>query len=406
MDINKATVSSFLDKRREKKNNTYPVKLIVYFEGEKKRYKTSISLTEEDWSKLTNPKLRDDNLRTIKRKLTNLIEKANKSIDTLDNFTFEEFDNKFLGEKTNKSKSILEELFNDYILSLEQADRIGSAWSYLNTKNSIKGFKSNVKIYEVSKEFLLSYEKYLLNKSLSPSTIGIHMRQLRRIVNVAINDGLLPVQKYPFKGYTIPSSRNIKKALTKEQVKLLLNYQTEDKDVRKAIDFWLFSYISNGINITDVCLLKPENLDKDFFSIFRAKTRNTKKKDLRPIKVPLTELSKTIIEKWRNRNSHNPYLFPVLDEGLTAKQIKYRIQDFIYFINKHMKTVAKDLGIDTKIGTYVARHTHATLLKRMGAPTELIKENLGHSSLLTTESYLDDFTDDFKKDFAQMLVDL
>jgi len=406
MDINKATVSSFLDKRREKKNNTYPVKLIVYFEGEKKRYKTSISLTEEDWSKLTNPKLRDDNLRTIKRKLTNLIEKANKSIDTLDNFTFEEFDNKFLGEKTNKSKSILEELFNDYILSLEQADRIGSAWSYLNTKNSIKGFKSNVKIYEVSKEFLLSYEKYLLNKSLSPSTIGIHMRQLRRIVNVAINDGLLPVQKYPFKGYTIPSSRNIKKALTKEQVKLLLNYQTEDKDVRKAIDFWLFSYISNGINITDVCLLKPENLDKDFFSFFRAKTRNTKKKDLRPIKVPLTELSKTIIEKWRNRNSHNPYLFPVLDEGLTAKQIKYRIQDFIYFINKHMKTVAKDLGIDTKIGTYVARHTHATLLKRMGAPTELIKENLGHSSLLTTESYLDDFTDDFKKDFAQMLVDL
>jgi site-specific recombinase XerD len=41
----------------------------------------------------------------------------------------------------------------------------------------------------------------------------------------------------------------------------------------------------------------------------------------------------------------------------------------------------------------VARHSHATVLKRNGAPLSMIKENLGHSSIATTESYLDDFAD-------------
>ena len=71
-----------------------------------------------------------------------------------------------------------------------------------------------------------------------------------------------------------------------------------------------------------------------------------------------------------------------------------------------MEIIRKDLGIQSKLGTYVARHTHATILKKGGAPTELIKENLGHSSVLVTESYLDDFTDDYKKDFARLLTEL
>ena len=71
-----------------------------------------------------------------------------------------------------------------------------------------------------------------------------------------------------------------------------------------------------------------------------------------------------------------------------------------------MKEIAKELNIDAKVGTYVARHSHSTILKRKGVPTELIKENLGHSSILTTESYLDDFTDDVKLDYARYLTDL
>lgn len=405
MENAKASVTLLHDTRRSKKEDKYPVKINVYFNGEKKRYKTGTDLSKEEWSKLFTANLRDDKLKVIKRKLNNSTRKAEQIIQELETFSFLEFENRFFAEKRIKKSSYLEDLFTEYIENLEKSDRVGTAISYRTTINSIKKFKSKLKITDITTEFLLEYEKHLLSKGISPSTVGIYMRQLRRIVNVSISKGLLLQQSYPFKGYSIPSSRNIKKALNMEQVKVLLSYETTDINKRKALDFWLFSYLSNGMNMTDICLLKPESLQQDFFSFIRAKTKNTKKKDLRPIKVPLTERSLQIIKRWCSRNNNTPYLFPVLEEGLNAKQIKYRIQDFIYFINKHMKMVAEDLKIEANIGTYVARHTYSTILKRRGAPTELIKENLGHSSVLITENYLDDFTDDVKMEYAKLLTD-
>jgi integrase/recombinase XerD len=91
--------------------------------------------------------------------------------------------------------------------------------------NSLKKFEHRLKVTDLSKETLLSYERHLINSGLSPSTVGIYMRQLRCIVNKAISQGLLKQEKYPFKGYNIPVSRNIKKALKEEQIKQLLNYR-------------------------------------------------------------------------------------------------------------------------------------------------------------------------------------
>ena len=62
------------------------------------------------------------------------------------------------------------------------------------------------------------------------------------------------------------------------------------------------------------------------------------------------------------------------------------------------------LGIDKKATTYVARHTFSTILKRSGASTEYIQEALGHADIKTTESYLDSFEKEVKKDFAGRLT--
>lgn len=71
-----------------------------------------------------------------------------------------------------------------------------------------------------------------------------------------------------------------------------------------------------------------------------------------------------------------------------------------------MEVIRKELKIEQKIGTYTARHSFSTVLKRKGIPTEFIKESLGHSSLVTTENYLDSFTDDVKLQYANLLTDL
>ena len=50
-------------------------------------------------------------------------------------------------------------------------------------------------------------------------------------------------------------------------------------------------------------------------------------------------------------------------------------------------------GIESNLTTYVARHTFATVLKRSNANVALISDLMGHSSINTTQIYLDLFED-------------
>jgi integrase len=406
MENTNATATLFLDTRRVKKDGVYPVKITLYFEGEKKRYKTGIDLSESDWTRLSKTNLRDDELKTVKRKLNAKKEKAEAVIEKLSPFSFAEFEELFFSEKKVRHSANLKALFEEYISELNEKGRVGSASLYNTTINSLLSFKSNLRVTDITTKFLESYEAHMVSGGISPTSIGIYMRHLRAIVNLAISKKLLSSDKYPFKGYAIPSSRNVKKALLAPQLKKLLKYKSEDKQVQRAVDFWIFSYISNGMNFTDICYLKPTDIKGDFFTFCRAKTKNTRKRDKRPIKVPLTPETIKIIKKWRSTDSQSPYLFPVLQAGLTPLQEKNRIHDFIRSVNRQMKGVAEAIGYDGAINTYAARHSHSTILKRSGASTEMIKENLGHASVLTTENYLDDFEDEVKKEYARKLTDL
>ena len=159
------------------------------------------------------------------------------------------------------------------------------------------------------------------------------------------------------------------------------------------------------MNFSDIAHLKPLNIDKTFLQFIRTKTKRTKKKDQRPIKVGLHPRAVAIIKKWKNKDVINPYLFPILDTGLTPIQIKYKIQGFIKIVNEEMSKIAAELKFNFKLGTYVARHSFSTRLKRKGVSTEFIKESLGHSSVATTENYLDSFADDVKLEYSKLLID-
>ncbi|MBD0368860.1 MAG: tyrosine-type recombinase/integrase, partial [Flavisolibacter sp.] len=81
-----------------------------------------------------------------------------------------------------------------------------------------------------------------------------------------------------------------------------------------------------------------------------------------------------------------------------------RIQNFVGLINYWMKEILLNLNIDKKATTYVARHTFSTVLKRSGASTEFIQEALGHTDVKTTESYLDSFDKETKRELASRLA--
>jgi integrase/recombinase XerD len=408
MEKPEVSISFFLDASRPNKDNKCLVKLKVYQKPYSKAFATKFHLTKDEWIKLNSPKLRDENLKEIKKKLNALKITAEKAAEKLELFSFVAFEEAFITGVTSKFKfhrsTKLEDGFNETIKKLNANEQVGTAGLYQTTINSINNFKKNLHLQDITSAFLQSYEKHLINEEKSLSTISIYMRNLRAIINAAIKDKIISWDNYAFKDYEMPAGQNVKKALKDSHINQLLHYQPKKVDQQRALDFWIFSYLCSGINFADVILLKAQNINGSHLSFYRQKTIRTKKKDLRPIKVGLNPRVFKIIEKWKNIDAENPYLFPILEPGLGAKTIKNRCQRFIKWVNKRMYQISEELGIENKTGTYAARHTFSTVMKRKGIPTSFIKDALGHSSISTTENYLDTFEDDVTLKYASELT--
>lgn len=403
MNQKRPTATLFLDTRKQKSNGKFPVKLTIYSHPQKKRYSTGIDLTEDEWNKINGQRLKDDRLRDLKMKITSIVTKAEKVLEKLSPFSFIQFEAEFFKNAAGKANLSLEHWFKEYISQLEAQGREGTRISYQTTFNSFNVYKKNLCLPDITKEFLQGYEAHMTKLGKSSSTIGIYLRQLRTIINQAIEKGCLKQESYPFKGFDVPGARNVKKALTDAQLKTLLNYIPADKN-KMAFDFWIFSYLCNGMNFTDIAHLTPGNINGNFLHFIRRKTIRTKKKDLRPIKMALHPMANSIIEKWKNAAPGASYLFPILDKGLSPKTVKHRIQRFIKKVNASMEEIRQELGFDCKLNTYAARHSFSSRLMRAGASTQYIKDSLGHSSVAVTENYLGDFDDSVKSEFSNLLT--
>lgn len=413
-DLPKMEVSAYLllVTRRQKQTGKYPVKLRVVYQRKSKDYTIGLDLTQEEYDggNLERPA---KEFRSIRIKMNDSISKANKILGNIGVFTFQKFENAFYGRI--KDAADLFVLFDDYIANLKKEERIKTAISYSSARNSFKKYRSNLGLYDITASFLNEYhnanaQKVVGDKTvgLSDTTIGIYVRSLRSIYNYAISLGIIKRdESYPFgkRQYIIPAGRNIKKALTIDEVKLIYDYKTVRGSAEdQARDFWIFSYLCSGINFKDIALLQNKDIDNGMLRFIRAKTKNTTRGNQSTISCHLSEPAKLIISKWRNsNNSPSGYLFPILQKSDSPEDQVNRIEQFIQTTNKYMKRISASAGLQKSATTYFARHSAATILKRSGTSIQQIQEALGHQSSSTTQKYLDSFDDDSKKELANTL---
>lgn len=438
-----ATINIILDTRRIKKNDKYPIKLRVTFDRISEYYQTIFDLSKDDYDKLSASRI-SNKLQTIRDKLKDIERTAENSVTALNPFSFSDFKKDFIQDnilfQERKSKQslyvqfksefdysifhkkfpILKEdystkgtIFFSYlnvIKKILREGRISSAMYYHCSYVSLKKFRGNVRFEEVTVSFLYEYENWLSGQNISKTTMGMYLRPLRTIFNEAIEDGIIRREKYyPFgrRKYRIPASKNTKKALHLADVEKIYYYKCDPKNdsEQRAKDYWLFSYFANGMNPKDIACLKYKNIHDGYIIFERSKTESALRSDPKPITIFMNDDMKAIIERWGNKDhSPNNYIFPVMEIGISPLRQYELMQLFVRFINDWMKHILKNLGINKKGTTYVARHTFSTVLKRSGASTEYIQEALGHSDIKTTENYLDSFEKEIKKEFAQRLT--
>jgi integrase len=376
-------------------NGEHPLMICICKDGERKYLSLKISVKEENWDFEKNrPKINCPHREYIEKVIGEQIQKYSQMIISL---TAEnrEYTASSLIEKVSKPRTCnqtVDELFNNYINRLKIENRLGYALSVKGVYNSLIRYKGNLDFYisDIDVSWLNHYESWLYSNNISENTIGIRFRTLRVIYNFAIQEGVVKTDFYPFKQFKISrhQKQTVKRALSKKQVKLIMNYDISHACFYKqlSVDIFTFSYLMGGINITDIALLTEENINDQRLIYIRKKTKKL-------IILPLQQRAVAIIMKYAKKG--NKYIFPILDNReRSSTQMKDRIYDVLSNLNKHLTDIGKELGFELKITTYVARHSFATVLKQSGVPISIISESLGHSSEKVTQYYLDQFNND------------
>jgi integrase len=434
---NEAIPEIILEQWRKRKDETYAVKLRVTY---KKRNKTwilkyplldnvelaqlagkTIAMTPKEFERASG-KIKSKKYEQLSLHFGNLKTIAWDIIKKMKPFSFEEFEQKFFSKPKDK-----DDLFTALEAAGEQLrkdGRISTAVSYECALRSLKEFTGKEKLpFElVTVKFLKDYEQWMLTprvikwknkkdedqqktRTNSRTTIGIYLRNVRTVFNEVKPVGV----PYPFgktkQGlYQIPKGKNTKKALTQAVVAKIAAYDAAKGTLeQRSRDFWLFSYLCNGINVKDMVRLKYANIKGDKIILIRAKTADSVDEET-PIDITITKQIRRIIDTWGNKPAiKESYIFPILQPGMTPEEEYRTIQQAVQTINKNMTRICKHLKID-RATTYTARHSFATVLKRSGASVEFISESLGHKNKQTTQNYLANFEDEEKKKWANMLL--
>jgi len=395
------TVASILDNRKENKNGTYPVKIRVTYKRVRKYYSTGRDLKIKDWESLSTNKSRnwketresiENSFSLVRMNVETLAEKGGFSFDTL-NLRL----SKGTGDTVNSA-------FNAKVENLKKDDRIGTMLICSNVLKNIESFCGKKLSFDsVSVDWLKRFEKHLLIDK-NHTTVGMHMREIRTIMNNARKAGVIKETQYPFgkDKYEIQATTGSKKALTINQIGLIVRFSDGNETTEKYRDLWFFIYLCNGINVADLVKLKYKNIKDREICFIRQKTERTTK-TRKEICATVTEDMQNIINKWGNKPHPDNYIFPYISSNDDAQKRKNITRDLTKRINTRMKLIGKHLEIGD-ITTYTARHSFATVLKRSGANIAFISESLGHNDLKTTESYLASFEKEERQKNAGLLT--
>lgn len=251
---------------------------------------------------------------------------------------------------------------------VQESDRKRSTKENLMTTITVlQEFRPGLDFKDITYTFLKDFEVHLKEKGNSVNTVAKHMRQLRTLVNEAINQGYIPSDAYPFRKYKIKQEKGRKEFLTPDELKRLENLDV-DKKLRHVLDAFLFCCYT-GLRYSDFCQLTPENIirvnGKRWLYFKSVKT------DVE-IRLPLHLLFE--------------------GKALAVLERYDIVTDFAKIgpnseANKYLAQLAAFARIRKHITYHTARHTCATLLVHQGVPITTVQKLLGHASVRTTEVY-------------------
>ena len=251
---------------------------------------------------------------------------------------------------------------------VQHSDRRESTKENLFTTITVlQEFRPGLDFKDITYTFLKDFEVYLREKGNGINTVAKHLRQLRTLVNEAINQGYIHADAYPFRKFKIKQEKGRHEFLTPDELKKLENLEVHDLKLRHVLDAFLFCcYV--GLRFSDFCQLTPSN----FIRVNGKRWLHFKSiKTGIELRLPLH----------------------LLFEGKALAILdRYCITEFASLggnseVNKVLSVITSMARIKKHVTYHTARHTCATLLIHQGVPITTVQRLLGHTSVKTTEIY-------------------
>lgn len=253
----------------------------------------------------------------------------------------------------------------NYVLDSDRKD--STKENLLTTITVLQDFRPGVDFKDITYTFLKDFEVYLREKGNGVNTVAKHLRQLRTLVNEAINQGYIHADAYPFRKFKIKQEKGRHEFLTPDELRKLENMEVSDMKLRHVLDAFLFCcYV--GLRFSDFCQLTPAN----FIRVNGKKWLHFKSiKTGIELRLPLH----------------------LLFEGKALSILdRYDITEFANLgsnceTNRALAEITALARIKKHVTYHTARHTCATLLIHQGVPITTVQKLLGHTSVKTTEIY-------------------
>ena len=430
-----------LDKRSTTKDGRHPVKLVAYYKSKQSLISVGYYFTEEQWRVVQNRDIKKHKLfetsqgnssaevlNDIRSELDSFMKRANNAVDYLKKreVPYQASDIKYEYEKDHIADDELAYFKNCHIAYLNSRTELGASLSTISSYTSIyntfteyyeslskRNDISKLRMVQIDARMLRAYKDHLITtKQDSQATVGVHYRYFRALFNYAISKGVIVKEAYPFgsddEKVKIQAVKKTKKALTKEEFTEFINYRSKLKKAQlKNYDLAILSFLLNGANLIDIAQLtygKNYSESENKITFLREKTYKSKNVIV-PIEVPITEDIKRLIELYGNENKPENYIFKIVNPSSTLP-VRVQVCNVMRAINRTLKSVAKQCGIREDLSYQFFRHTHATLsMKLSGVNIFDLMTSMGHSSIKTTQAYINSLPDRDDK-ISKMKLDL
>ena len=416
-----ATAKLFYDKRKSTKDDKYPLVIRISHKGNRKDIKTEYRLSVNEW----NEKKEEikASFKNSKRANAKLKSKIGTASEVISNY-----------EKSLERLSAIElaNLIKEE-LHLQKEQKLGVTISYLDAKktyfktysemviahtrkvssakyaNSLQEavnyflrFHGSDKLLmsEIDITFLERLEAYYIvnsQKGDSLNGLGAYLRNVRKIINAAIKDKSteITMEHYPFgqHGYSIKKTSTKKRAVKLTEFDKIINFKPEKGSALwHHKNYFLFYFYMRGMNFIDLAHLKMNNIEDDRLVYKRRKTKRGQ--NSKEFNIKISADANKILKHYIKNKGANDFIFPIMTD---THQVTDPVRLLDLYENKRsnhnnrLKTIAKTVGINTKLTTYVARHSFATAGLHSGLSKAEIGDMLGHTNYYTTETYLSGF---------------